>query len=322
MNKLIGESFPHLPWQDRPKNSAEPVWRFTGNPIIGRNPRPGIAMVYNGAIVPWRDGFIGVFRADYASHMPALHVGHSADGIAWKIEAKAIELAACAPDRQPLEFAYDPRVCRIDDTYYVTWCNGYHGPTIGLARTKDFKTFEQLENVFLPANRNGVLFPRTFDGRYRILSRPSDRGHTPFGEIYSSESPDLCHWGRHHYVMGPGKKWWECVKVGAGPTPIETTGGWLLFYHGVMSTCNGYVYSMGAALLDRDEPWRVSARTDEPLLGPESDYEVQGKVPNIVFPCAVLADAPTGRMAIYYGAADTVTALAFTRIEWVMDRLQ
>ena len=90
---------------------------------------------------------------------------------------------------------------RIDDDYYVTWCNYYHGPTIGVACTKDFETFDQMENAFLIFNRNGVLFPRRIDGLYMMLSRPSDNGHTPFGDIYLSQSPDMTFWGRHRLVL-------------------------------------------------------------------------------------------------------------------------
>ena len=79
----------------------------------------------------------------------------------------------------------------------MTWCNGYHGPTIGMGYTDDFETFHQLENAFLPFNRNGVLFPRQINGNYAMLSRPSDTGHTPFGDIFYSESPDLIYWGHH-----------------------------------------------------------------------------------------------------------------------------
>ncbi|MGC8873460.1 MAG: glycoside hydrolase family 130 protein, partial [Chloroflexia bacterium] len=218
-----------------------------------------------------------------------------------------------------IEYAYDPRLCWLEDRYYLTWCNGYHGPTIGVGYSFDFETFYQLENAFLPYNRNGVLFPRRIHGRYAMLSRPSDIGHTPFGDIFYSESPDLCFWGRHRYVMGPTRAWsWQSTKVGAGPTPIETTAGWLLFYHGVLTSCNGFVYSMGAALLDLDEPWRVRARTAPYLLSPQELYECVGDTPNVVFPCAALCDPPTGRIAIYYGAADTVTCLAYTMVDEVV----
>ena len=137
------------------------------------------------------------------------------------------------------------------------------------AYTHDFETFHQLDNAFLPFNRNGVLFPRRIGGSYAMLSRPSDDGHTPFGDIYYSESPDLVHWGRHRHVMAPVPLTWQSTKIGAGPTPIETDAGWLVLYHGVLTSCNGFVYSMGAALLDLDEPWKVLARGRDYLLSPQ-----------------------------------------------------
>ena len=142
-----------------------------------------------------------------------------------------------------------------------------------------------------------------------MLSRPSDNGHTPFGDIYLSQSPDMCHWGMHRLVMRRGGdqvgQWWQRTKIGAGPIPIEIDDGWLMIYHGVMDTCNGFVYSMGAAILDRDEPWRVLYRTNQHIMTPEADYEVSGHVPNVVFPCAALCDPKPKRLAVYYGAADT-----------------
>jgi beta-1,4-mannooligosaccharide/beta-1,4-mannosyl-N-acetylglucosamine phosphorylase len=143
-----------------------------------------------------------------------------------------------------------------------------------------------------------------------MLSRPSDNGHTPFGDMYLSESPDMCHWGKHRFVMRPIGGW-QSTKVGAGPVPIETAEGWLLFYHGVLTSCNGFVYSLGAAILDIDRPWIVKYRTAPYLLAPETPYERCGDVPNVFFPCAALVDPDTERIALYYGAADTVTGLAF-----------
>ncbi len=156
-----------------------------------------------------------------------------------------------------------------------------------------------------------------------MLSRPSDSGHTPFGDIILSHSPDLTYWGRHRLVMrrgGPG--WWQGVKIGAGAVPIETREGWLLLYHGVSGPCNGFVYSMGAALLDRNDPTIVRYRTRDYLLTPEKPYETVGFVPNVAFPCATLADADTGRIVIYYGAADTYTAVAFTQVDELLEHLK
>jgi beta-1,4-mannooligosaccharide/beta-1,4-mannosyl-N-acetylglucosamine phosphorylase len=207
----------------------------------------------------------------------------------------------------------------LEDRYYLTWCNGYHGPTIGVAYTRDFATFHGLENAFLPFNRNGVLFPRRIGGCYAMLSRPSDNGHTPFGDIFYSESPDLVHWGRHRHVLGTIPLTWQSTKVGAGPTPIETAEGWLVLYHGALTSCNGFVYSMGAALLDLEQPWHVIGRSAEYLLSPRTPYEQVGDVPNVVFPCAALVDEELDRLSVYYGAADTVVCLAHGRLSEVLD---
>jgi beta-1,4-mannooligosaccharide/beta-1,4-mannosyl-N-acetylglucosamine phosphorylase len=307
-----------IPWQERPAGSRDVMWRHSANPIIGRQHILGAQGIYNSAIAPYGDGFVGVFRVEKQSRFPRLHVGWSDDGLDWHIEPEAIQFA---PDDAEAagDYAYDPRVCQLEGTYYVTWCGGHNGPTIAVAKTHDFQSFERMENAFLPFNRNGVLFPRKLGGKYFMLSRPSDDGHTPFGDIYVSQSPDLCHWGVHRLVMRRGGseagQWWQRTKVGAGPIPIETDEGWLMIYHGVMDTCNGFVYSIGAALLDLDEPWRVRHRTNQHILSPEQDYEVSGHVPNVVFPCAALVDNARSRLAVYYGAADTSCCVAYARLD-------
>ena len=319
---IIGDSLPNIPWEDKPAGCTDVVWRHSGNPLIGRNPFPEAQGVYNSAVIAYEGTFIGVLRVEYKDSMPRLHLARSKDALHWEIETAKIEMQSDDPEIGRGDYTYDPRVCKIEDTYYITWCNDYHGPTIGIARTQNFETFEQLENAFLPFNRNGVLFPRKINGMYLMLSRPSDNGHTPFGDIYVSESPDMIHWGRHRFVMGAGGQWWQATKVGAGPIPIETAEGWLMFYHGVIANCNGFVYSMGATLLDLDEPWKVLYRSNQYLLHPTESYETTGFVPNVCFPCAALADADTGRIAIYYGAADTYTCLCYTQVDEVIEWLK
>ena len=115
---------------------------------------------------------------------------------------------------------------------------------------------------------------------------------------------------------------WQSKKIGPGPIPIETDEGWLMIYHGVINTCNGFVYRMGCALLDIDEPWKVKARSSYYILGPQELYELTGDVPNVTFPCAALADSETGRIAIYYGCADTVTGLAFTTVDELLNYMK
>jgi beta-1,4-mannooligosaccharide/beta-1,4-mannosyl-N-acetylglucosamine phosphorylase len=308
------EPLPSIPWEDRPDGSDAVVWRSERNPIIPRDTIPCSNTVFNSAAVPFQDGFAGVFRVDTRAYHMQLHAGFSDDGCDWRLDHDPITFQGADEEIAPFAYGYDPRVLWIEDRYWVTWCNGYHGPTIGIGWTHDFRTFEQGENAFLPYNRNGVLFPRRIGGKYAMLSRPSDRGHTPFGDVFYSESPDMVHWGRHRFVMSP-RGGWESTKVGPGPCPIETDEGWLLIYHGVITQCNGYLYSAGVALLDLDEPWKVIARGRSFVITPAASYEHVGCVPNVVFPCAALVDGDTGRTAIYYGAADTVTCLAFARVD-------
>lgn len=317
MAKIIGQSLNNIPWQDKPEGYTMPIWRYNQNPIIKRDAIPRSNSVFNSAVVPFGDGYAGVFRCDSKCVSMDIFAGFSKDGINWQINHEPIVFEG-DPEVTKREYRYDPRVCFIEDRYYITWCNGYHGPTIGVAYTFDFKTFHQIENAFLPYNRNGVLFPRKINGKYAMLSRPSDTGHTPFGDIFFSESPDMEYWGHHRHVMSTFKddaSAWQSTKIGPGPVPIETDEGWLLIYHGVINTCNGFVYRMGAALLDINEPWKVIARSKAYVLAPYELYECVGDVPNVVFPCATLTDADTGRIAIYYGCADTVTGLAFTTVD-------
>ena len=321
MSKIInGESIPNMPWQDGPAEfNGAPVWRYSQNPIIGRNPLPGVARIFNSAVVPYNGAFIGVFRGEQTNGIPYIYLGHSEDAIHWTCDQEKIHFV----DEQGNDFmpvyAYDPRLVKVEDTYYIIWCGDFYGAAIGIAKTKDFKTFVRLENPFLPFNRNAVLFPRKINGNFVMFSRPSDSGHTPFGDVFISESPDLTYWGKHRHVMSKGNEWWESLKIGGGAAPIETSEGWLLFCHGVSGTCNGYVYSIGGAILDIDEPSRVKYRCETFLLTPEEWYEERGFVPNVCFPCATIHDSETGRIAIYYGAADSYVGLAFTTLDQIID---
>ena len=320
--KIIGEkSLPNMPWEDRPKDEPNTVWRYSKNPVIKRNHIPCSNSIFNSAVIPFKDGYAGVFRADHKSRRMMIHAGFSKDALNWDINHEPIEFKTDIPEMAEFRYGYDPRVCFIEDRYYVTWCNAYSGyPTIGVAYTYDFKEFTQIENAYLPFNRNGVMFPRKINGEYVMMSRPSDNGHTPFGDMFLSHSPDMTYWGKHRHIMRP-LNGWESTKIGAGPIPIETDKGWLIFYHGVLTSCNGFVYSFGAAMLDLDKPWIVTKRARDYLIQPTEYYECVGDVPNVCFPCACLCDADTGRIAIYYGCADTHTALCFTTVDMVIDFL-
>jgi len=291
--------------------------RYEGNPIVTAAAVPNANTIFNSAVVPFGGRYAGVFRVDMNDGAPELHAGWSDDALKWRIEPDPIEFQSDDPEVQ-YSLGYDPRVVEVDGTYYITWCNDYHGPGIGLAETKDFKSFRMVSNPLPPFNRNAVLFPRKVGGKYMLLHRPSDPGHTPFGDIFLCTSPDLVHWGNHRWVMGP-RGGWPSRKIGAGPVPIETAEGWLMIYHGVKITCSGFIYSAGAALLDLDQPWKVRYRTRRYILAPTEGYERYGDVPNVVFPVATVLDENTGQLALYYGCADTYVGVAYAQLNELID---
>jgi beta-1,4-mannooligosaccharide/beta-1,4-mannosyl-N-acetylglucosamine phosphorylase len=325
-----------LPWEERPASSRDVLWRYSSNPVVRRDATPTSNSVFNSAVVALPNGtFAGVFRVDNRAVQMRLHAAFSDDALTWRVDANPIawqrptgaDLPEGASEDDAdasllrSDYGYDPRVVQIegDDRFWITWCNGYEGPCIGLGFTRDFVSFYQCENALMPFNRNGVLFPAKINGRFAMLSRPSDNGHTKFGDIWLSYSKDLVYWGAHRHVMKPTpfeESAWQCTKVGAGCAPIRTDAGWLLIYHGVITTCNGFRYSIGAALLDLENPSKVLARTRSYLLAPTEIYEQAGDVPNVCFPVAALTDGK--RIAIYYGAADTVVALCFGYIDEIV----
>ncbi|MBP7507072.1 MAG: glycosidase, partial [Prolixibacteraceae bacterium] len=175
---IIGKALPNIPWEDKPAGSSDVMWRYSGNPIIDWNPIPKAARVYNSAVVPFKGEFAGVFRADQKNGRATLFSGKSKDGLKINLDPDPIAWVDENGNPNPTSYAYDPRVVEIEGKFYVSWCDDLHGASIGLGWTEDFKTFVRLPNPLMPFNRNGVLFPRKINGKYVLLSRPSDSGHT------------------------------------------------------------------------------------------------------------------------------------------------
>jgi beta-1,4-mannooligosaccharide/beta-1,4-mannosyl-N-acetylglucosamine phosphorylase len=166
-------------------------------------------------------------------------------------------------------------------------------------------------------NRNGALFPETFDGLYTRLDRPFGNDAEP-AFMWVSQSPDLVFWGRSRPLTFQGKPFHDGHKMGAGAVPIRTDQGWLEIYHTVYQTCNGYIYRLKAMMLDLDEPSKIIGHSRDYLLYPEHDYEMRGRVMNVVFSCNALVD-PDGTVRVYYGAADTVIGLATAKLADVIE---
>lgn len=206
----------------------------------------------------------------------------------------------------------DPRITKIDDRYYLTYVAvSRHGACTALASTTDFRHFERHGIIFPPENKDVVLFPRRIGGRYAALHRPVCA--TPFTtpEMWIGFSEDLIHWGDHQPLRGGGQAW-ESGRIGAGTPPLETGRGWLELFHGNRRpTVAGDVgeYCAGGMLLDADDPRRVAQTIPGPIMMPDQGFELQGFVPRVVFPMAAIE--LDSRLGVYYGAADTSTAVAF-----------
>jgi predicted GH43/DUF377 family glycosyl hydrolase len=109
---------------------------------------------------------------------------------------------------------------------------------------------------------------------------------------------------------------WDNGRIGGGAVPIKTDKGWLELYH---AADKNHRYCMGAVLLDLNDPTKVIARTDKPILEPEASYEVDGFFGNVVFSCGALVEGDV--VKIYYGVADTSMACAELRLKEIMDEL-
>lgn len=293
--------------------------RFEGNPILtpDRWPytvnavfNPGVAIDHTGATVL-------LVRVEDRSGVSHFTVARSADGFErWEIDGQPTFL----PDLGSYEEGWgveDARITRIGEDFLITY-TGFSrgGPLVGLAVTRDFRTFERRGVITPPEDKDAALFPQQFGGRWALLHRPVTSGaHRLAAHIWISWSPDLRHWGDHRILLHAREgAWWDTVKVGLGPPPLLTDLGWLLLFHGVKETAAGLIYRAGLALLDRDDPVRVLARSSEWVFGPEADYERTGDVPDVVFPTGWVVEPDGETVRMYYGAADTSVAVASARV--------
>jgi predicted GH43/DUF377 family glycosyl hydrolase len=289
------------------------IVRFDGNPIITpEDLAPGANAVFNPGACAFDGGTLLLARVEDRTGLSRLVVATSRDGLTgWTTD----ERRGLTPDPERFEERWgveDPRITQIDDTFYVVY-TGYSegGPLVCLATTKDFATFERRGVLMPPEDKDAALFPQTFDGRWALLHRPAPATSGLGAHVWLSWSPDLQYWGDGRIVL-PSRRggWWDANKVGTGPPPLRTEAGWLLCYHGVRVTGSGSLYRVGLALLDLDDPSSVIARADEWIMGPTEPYERTGDVPGVVFPTGWVLGDDDDTLRIYYGAADSVIAVA------------
>ena len=294
----------------------ELIRRYEGNPIIKPEQISNCSAVCNSGFIEHNGETVGILRAEQMSGLQSMRLCRSKDGIHFEVDPEPILVPPTEEMRTYLEANYDPRITKIDGTYYITFAaENRWGCQIGLARTCDFKKFEILDAIAEPDNRNIVLFPRKIKGAYWRMDRPFSGMQ---GGVWVSQSPDLIHWGRHRNIMESRRFHWDRGKIGPGAVPIETKEGWLCLYHGTTPSCNGLMYRVGVVLLDLEDPTKVIARPSGVLLTPYTLYEQVGNVPNVCFPCAALPK-PDGTLWIYYGGADTVLCLAFAKVNELLE---
>jgi predicted GH43/DUF377 family glycosyl hydrolase len=243
-----------------------------------------------------------------------LRLARSRDGVHFTVEDQPF----MAPDCEMEAFgAEDARITQIGDTYFINYTAvSPHGITTALAETKDFVRVRKHGVIFQTEARDVCIFPQKIQGKYWALTRPVPR---QIGEakIWLAASPDLLHWGEFRPLNLPRFSW-DGARNGGGAVPIPVESGWLVLYHGADRASNRY--SMGAALLAKDDPARVLAVSPEPVLFAEAEYETKGFYPNVVFSCgAFLRD---NEVHMYYGAADRVMGLARAKLADLMSALR
>jgi predicted GH43/DUF377 family glycosyl hydrolase len=296
-------------------NNRPLVTRYEGNPILTKRDIPyPVETVHNAGATKFEGRYILLFRSHLHNGRSVLGIARSDNGYDFKVDSEPFMVPSTEKAFSRFEEygVEDPRICLINDAYYITYsAYSRFGVRIGLAKTHDFKTIERISLISEPDMRNVVLFPETFDGRYARLNRPHSEIN-PWS-IWLSWSPDLVHWGDSVPVINPMAYHWDQMKIGPGATPIRTPDGWLNIFHGVFPTMDGSVYRLGVALHDIADPAKVLGVADDWILSPEDTWELTGYVHNVVFSCGAIAE-DDGTLKIYWGAADTVMCVGTARI--------
>lgn len=293
--------------------------RYENNPIITPQDIEGSYATFNCGQTMYKGKTILLVAAQMKTDpIPRMYVAESEDGINFKIRKEPLITQSKNPIIRDLDtWPIDPRITYIpeDDMYYIMRpINSDWGCSAVLGRTKDFETYEDLEIIALPHNRVPSLFPGKINGLYARIDRPYDGRNE--GRMWISFSPDLKYWGGYRPLL---KQYtiWNYTKIGPTP-PIKTKDGWLVIIHGVSTSCADSRYSLGAMLLDLEDPTKVIGKTMSPILTPDAPYEYMGTVPNVIFSCGAIADEEKDEIRVYYGAADTYIALATGKLSEII----
>jgi predicted GH43/DUF377 family glycosyl hydrolase len=250
---------------------------------------------------------------EYLTSISYIRIARSKDGRRFTVDEEPFIYPSNSLETYGIE---DPRVTQIGDTYYI-YFSAVSPVGVGesMVSTKDFVNVEHHGMIFCPDNKDVLIFPEQVNGKYYALHRPTTKS-IGMPEIWIAESENLLHWGNHRHLLGLRPGMWDSGRIGGGAVPIKTDRGWLELYHGATPD---HRYCMGAVLLDLNDPAKVIARSDKPILEPEADYEKEGFFGDVVFSCGVLVEGDTVKM--YYGVADTSMACAELSLREILDSL-
>ncbi len=249
----------------------------------------------------------------YLTTLSHLRLAWSDDGIHFTPDPRPTLLGEGPHESFGIE---DCRVEFFDGRYWLTFTAvSEFGVGAGLTSTTDWQHFTRHGLIFPPHNKDVALFPEKIGGFHWALHRPSGLG--PGGHyIWLARSSDLLQWGAHTCLAATRPGHWDSERIGAGAAPIRTPHGWLAIYHG--SDHEG-CYRLGALLLDLNNPAKILARSDAPLMEPATPYENSGFFGRVIFTNGHLVDGD--RITMYYGAADTVICGATLSIASILKHL-
>ena len=182
--KLICPSLTGMPWQDRPQDCAAPVWRYGENPVIGRNPIPGVARIFNSAVAPYEDGYIGVFRGEQTNGVPYIYLGRSTDGVKWDFERSKIDFVDRNGNPAQPVYAYDPRLVKVEDTYYAMWCQDFQY----LPRPRTSRPSPGWKIPSFPSTATRCSFPARSTACTSCCPGPPTRATPPSGTFFSARA--------------------------------------------------------------------------------------------------------------------------------------
>ncbi len=307
--------------------------RSKSNPIVVGKDIPAInpsledvSSVFNPGAIKFEEKYLLMLRVQNRGRHTYFVMAESENGIGFKVEDKIVNFEGLENLGLTLHHMYDPRITKIGDEYYIMFAMDVEDYcSLGLAKTTDFQKFQFMGIVSDKDVRNGVLFPEKINGEYYRLDRPNtaqvEGGPLTGNSIFLSKSKDLLYWERTSLIAKGVNHYWDEM-VGSGPPPIKTRKGWLHIYHGI-AMHYGPIYQAGVMLLDLDDPSKVISRGSQNILEPRELYELTGQVPNVVFPCGIIAEeyddegfaTENSEVKVYYGAADTSVGLATSTVK-------